>query len=67
MRINKIYKLIHKRHVKQNWLWKRLHQAKMFVCNHDSIEPSEKSELSYYSGIEYAECHNCEALLEIES
>lgn len=64
--IIKVHKLIHERHAAQNWVWKRLHQAKMFVCNHDSLEPSERGELSYWSGVSYVECHNCEALCEIK-
>ncbi len=65
MKVLKVHKLIHKRHKKQNWIWKRLHQAKMFACHHDSIEPTERSELSYYSDVDYGECIHCEALCEI--
>lgn len=65
VKIIKVHTVIHPRHRKQSWLWKRLHQAKMLSCKHDSIEPTIK-DASYWSGIEYAECLNCEALLEIK-
>lgn len=67
MKILKVHKVIHKRHIKQNLMWKLLHKSKMLFCNHNSVEPTERGELSYWSGIEYAECHHCEALLEIRS
>ena len=66
MKIIQVFKVIHKRHKKQSYVWKKLHQAKMFFCKH-SIEPIEKSEYSYYAGDEYGECIYCEALCLIDS
>lgn len=66
MKITRVYKVIDKRHKNQNWIWKKLHQSKMFVCKH-SIEPCEISDYNYYSDIHYGECINCEALCVIEN
>ena len=65
MKIIKVHKVIQKRHLKQNWVWKKLHLAKMFFCKH-SIEPTSSSVYSYYSNKTYGECINCDALCEIE-
>lgn len=65
MQIIKTYTVIRKTHKDQNWLWKRLHQAKMLVCKH-SLEPMEDNEFTYHSGESLASCINCEALCKIK-